>query len=197
MSEPPAHPHWAGLSRAEKARLFERLRARKGLPLGPAANAAATAGTGADAPIPRLVPRPDPLPLSFAQQRLWFLDRLHPGDPSYNVPTVLEIAGPFSPAALRRALADLTDRHEALRTTFAEVDERPVQVVAPALAVPLPVVDLALLPAGTPEPVLSLIRRSLDKDPERRPVDGSDVVPVLERLETFGIREREAPPQED
>ncbi|HSS49962.1 MAG TPA: amino acid adenylation domain-containing protein, partial [Thermoanaerobaculia bacterium] len=86
------------------------------------------------------------LPLSFSQQRLWFLDRLRPGDPSYNVPAVLEITGALSPAALRQALEDLAARHEALRTTFADVDDRPVQVVALRLAIPLPLADLAGLP---------------------------------------------------
>jgi len=105
------------------------------------------------APIPRLAVRPDPLPLSFAQQRLWFLDRLRPGDPSYNVPAVLEIAGALSPAALRQALEDLAARHEALRTTFREIEDHPAQIVAAHLAVPLPLVDLAALPqtARTPE----------------------------------------------
>ncbi|HSS75467.1 MAG TPA: amino acid adenylation domain-containing protein, partial [Thermoanaerobaculia bacterium] len=105
------------------------------------------------APIPRLAVRPDPLPLSFGQQRLWFLDRLRPGDPSYNVPAVLEITGALSPAALRQALEELAARHEVLRTTFADVDDQPAQVVAPLLAVPLPLVDLAALPqtARTPE----------------------------------------------
>ncbi|HEV7783970.1 MAG TPA: condensation domain-containing protein, partial [Thermoanaerobaculia bacterium] len=98
------------------------------------------------APIARPDPRPDPLPLSFSQQRLWFLDRLRPGDPSYNVPAVLEIAGALSPAALAHGLEDLAARHEALRTTFADVDDRPAQVVAPYLAVPLPLIDLAALP---------------------------------------------------
>src|SRR5258707_6905342 len=138
MSAPPGDPGLAGLSRQEKARLFERLRARQGLPGG-------TGGAGEE-PFRRREPRPDPLPLSFAQQRLWFLDRLHPGDPSYNVPAVLEIGGPLRPDALRRALESLTDRHEALRTTFREVGERPAQIVAPHLAVPLPFVDLTALP---------------------------------------------------
>ncbi|HEV7509096.1 MAG TPA: amino acid adenylation domain-containing protein [Thermoanaerobaculia bacterium] len=130
-----SEPRLADLSREEKARLFERLRARQG-----------SAAAVPEAPISRLDPRPGSLPLSFSQQRLWFLDRLRPGDPTYNVPAVLEIAGALSPAALRQALEDLAARHEALRTTFADADERPVQVVAPRLAVPLPLVDLAALP---------------------------------------------------
>ncbi len=102
--------------------------------------------------IPHLTVRPDPLPLSFSQQRLWFLDRLRPGDPSYNVPAVLEIAGALSPAALRQSLEDLAARHEALRTTFADVDDRPAQIVAPRLAVPLSLVDLAALPDAIRSP---------------------------------------------
>jgi len=133
-----AEPRLADLSREEKARLFERLRVRQATS-GPS-------GTSGEAPIRRLDPRPDPLPLSFSQQRLWFLDRLRPGDPSYNVPTVLEIAGALSPTALEHALEYLAARHEVLRTTFVEHDDRPAQVVAPRLAVPLPLVDLAALP---------------------------------------------------
>ena len=132
-------PRAGDLSREEKARLFERLRASRGIPPG-------SAGSAGDSPIPYLAVRPDPLPLSFAQQRLWFLDRLRPGDPSYNVPAVLEIGGALRPGALRQALAGLTDRHEALRTTFVEIAERPAQVVAQHLAVPLPLVDLTALP---------------------------------------------------
>jgi amino acid adenylation domain-containing protein len=132
-----SEPRLADLSREEKARLFERLRAR---------NATSGGEKPVEAPIPRLDPRPEPLPLSFAQQRLWFLDRLRPGDPSYNVPAVLEIAGALRPAALRNALEALAARHEALRTTFADVDDRPAQAVAQYLAVPLPLVDLAALP---------------------------------------------------
>ncbi|HYX25228.1 MAG TPA: condensation domain-containing protein, partial [Thermoanaerobaculia bacterium] len=123
----------ADLSREEKARIFARLRARQ-------------EASPEETRIPRLAVRPEPLPLSFAQQRLWFLDRLHPGDPAYDVPAVLEVAGPLRAAALRRALEALAERHETLRTTFTEIDERPAQVVAPRLAVPLPLVDLAALP---------------------------------------------------
>ena len=88
----------------------------------------------------------DPAPLSFAQERLWFLDRLEPGRSTYNlVPVFLRIKGRLDLAALRRALGELARRHESLRTTFPEVDGRPAQVVAPAAPFFLPLVDLRVL----------------------------------------------------
>ncbi|MET0395249.1 MAG: non-ribosomal peptide synthase/polyketide synthase, partial [Longimicrobiaceae bacterium] len=98
-------------------------------------------------PITR-VPRGEPLPLSFAQQRLRVVDRLDPGSAAYNVPSSLRLRGRLELAALRRSVDALVARHEALRTTFAERDGAPVQVVHPPARVPLPVVDLRALPAG-------------------------------------------------
>jgi amino acid adenylation domain-containing protein len=97
-------------------------------------------------------PRP---PLSFAQERLWFLDRLDSGSALYNVPIVLRIAGGLDVAALAAALGEVVRRHEALRTTFAfaadESGGAPYQAVAEASAIPLPVVDLSALPAPSGE----------------------------------------------
>ena len=87
------------------------------------------------------------LPLSFAQERLWFLDRLAPGKSIYNIPIAVRLEGWLDVARLEGALSAVVDRHEALRTTFAARDDRPVQVVA-SLAPeprPLPIVDLAAL----------------------------------------------------
>jgi amino acid adenylation domain-containing protein len=98
------------------------------------------------APPIRLVPRAGVLPLSFAQQRLWFLDRLAPGSPFYNIPAALRFAGPLDAAVLARALSEVRRRHESLRTVFAEVDEKPVQVILAPEPVPLPVTDLSALP---------------------------------------------------
>ncbi|MDR8412889.1 amino acid adenylation domain-containing protein [Nonomuraea sp. 3-1Str] len=77
------------------------------------------------------VPRPPGTlpPLSAAQERLWFLHRLDPGDASYNMYVVRRLRGPLDPEALRRALTALLARHESLRTRFPEVDGRPVAVV--------------------------------------------------------------------
>ncbi|AHH97301.1 non-ribosomal peptide synthase/polyketide synthase [Kutzneria albida] len=75
--------------------------------------------------------RTAPLPLSFAQQRLWFLNQLHPGDVGYNSALALRLTGPLDVARLTAAVARLVARHEALRTTFQDVDGKPVQVVHP------------------------------------------------------------------
>ncbi|MBV9772729.1 MAG: amino acid adenylation domain-containing protein, partial [Gemmatimonadetes bacterium] len=87
-----------------------------------------------------------PLPLSFAQQRLWFIDRLEPGSSAYNMAFPLRLRGALDVPALRRSLAELVRRHETLRTTFGMVDGEAVQVIAPAGPVALPVTDLGRLP---------------------------------------------------
>jgi amino acid adenylation domain-containing protein len=81
-------------------------------------------------------------PVSFAQERLWFLDRLEPGRPTYNIPMALRLPGPLEPDVVAGALADLATRHEVLRTTFRDVAGEPVQVVAAEPTVDLGVVDL-------------------------------------------------------
>ncbi len=110
---------------------------------------------GAVPPAPPIVavPRRGDLPLSFAQQRLWFLDRLQPMSAAYNVPAAARLAGPLAPRALERALGELARRHEALRTTFAEQDGVACQRIAGDLHPALPVVDLAGLPAAMREGV--------------------------------------------
>ncbi|MBV9788044.1 MAG: non-ribosomal peptide synthetase, partial [Chloroflexi bacterium] len=87
-----------------------------------------------------------PTPLSFAQQRLWFLDQLVPGSAAYNLPTTVRLIGRLDVAALERSLHAIVARHEALRTTFTMLADQPVQMIEPSLGVPLPVVDLRALP---------------------------------------------------
>ncbi|MCK0438394.1 amino acid adenylation domain-containing protein [Gordonia alkaliphila] len=86
-------------------------------------------------PVTAVVPRPAQIPLSFAQQRMWFINRFDPDAPTYNIPAVLRISGGLDVAALRAAFADVVARHEVLRTTFPDVDGVPVQVIAPDSAV--------------------------------------------------------------
>jgi amino acid adenylation domain-containing protein len=97
-------------------------------------------------PIPR-APRDLPLPLSFAQRRFWLLDRLEPGEATYNVPVALRLRGPLDPAVLAGALREIVRRHEALRTTFVEGEDEPFQRIDPPPEVfLLPCVDLETLP---------------------------------------------------
>jgi amino acid adenylation domain-containing protein len=103
-------------------------------------------------------------PTSFAQRRFWLLDALSPGRATYNVPLGVRLHGPVRAATLAAALAEVVARHETLRTAFAEEGGEPVQVIAPALAVPLPQVDLAALPAGLREDEL---RRQVQREAER------------------------------
>jgi len=90
-------------------------------------------------------------PLSFVQQRLWFLDQLAPNSGLYNIPSALRLTGTLDIPALNHSLEEIVRRHEALRTTFALVEGQPVQVIASHLAVPLPLVDLGHLSEPTRE----------------------------------------------
>lgn len=90
-------------------------------------------------------------PLSFAQRRLWFLDKLEPGKSVYNVSEALRLKGPLDCAALSRSVEEIICRHEALRTTFIEMDGNPVQLVAPRLTIEIPVEDLTQFPSAERE----------------------------------------------
>jgi amino acid adenylation domain-containing protein/non-ribosomal peptide synthase protein (TIGR01720 family) len=92
------------------------------------------------------IPRDTDLPLSFAQQRLWFLDQLEGSSAIYNMSAALHLVGSLQMAALEQSLNEVLRRHEALRTNFATIDERPAQVIAPDLTVTLLVIDLQRLP---------------------------------------------------
>ncbi|MBV9774525.1 MAG: AMP-binding protein, partial [Gemmatimonadetes bacterium] len=84
-----------------------------------------------------------PAPLSFAQQRLWFIHQLDPASSAYNMPHALRLRGALDVAALRRALTELVRRHEAVRTALVEHGGEAMQVVLPAGPVPFPVLDLS------------------------------------------------------
>ena len=85
----------------------------------------------------------DRLPLSFAQQRLWFLEQMEGELTAYNMPSVLRLRGPLAVEALRRAIEEVVRRHEPLRTTFAMIDEEPMQVIGTYDGFELPVEDLS------------------------------------------------------
>ena len=81
-------------------------------------------------------------PLSFAQQRLWFLDQLVPENPFYNMPAAVQLQGHLNLEALRQAFNAIVQRHETLRTNFAIVDGQPTQIIAPSSSLHLPVIAL-------------------------------------------------------
>ncbi|HYH78313.1 MAG TPA: amino acid adenylation domain-containing protein, partial [Longimicrobium sp.] len=116
--------------------------------------------------LPPVVPteRTGALPLSFAQERLWFLDRLEPGSTTYNLPAAWRLGGALDEAALERALGEIVRRHEALRTVFAEVDGSPVQIVALFGAFALPVEDLSGLSEADRE---AAVRRRAGEEARR------------------------------
>ncbi|HEV7672551.1 MAG TPA: amino acid adenylation domain-containing protein, partial [Thermoanaerobaculia bacterium] len=123
---------------------------------------------------PPLVPlgRQGDFPLSFAQERLWFLDRLAPGSPAYNVATAVRLVGSLWPSALSRALGEVIRRHETLRTTFGIAAGRPVQRVAlPGQGTAIPAVDLSGL-VGVSAEFPALVRREAVQpfDLERGPL---------------------------
>ncbi|HEV7509125.1 MAG TPA: amino acid adenylation domain-containing protein [Thermoanaerobaculia bacterium] len=142
-------------------RLLSRIRQTFGVELGAQtvfafptlaaqARVVAAAQRGAESALPPLAPlskaaRQGPPALSFAQQRLWFLDRLAPESPLYNVPTTWLVAAPLAPAALAAGLSEIVRRHETLRTRFVEVDGEPRQEIGAPWRVPLPQVDLRAL----------------------------------------------------
>ncbi|MCA1702416.1 MAG: condensation domain-containing protein, partial [Actinobacteria bacterium] len=103
--------------------------------------------------------RPERLPLSYAQERLWFIDRFEGTSVEYNMPEALRLRGELDLRALVQTIQTLVQRHESLRTHFAEVDGVPIQIIAPALHLPLPVEDLSVLDeAARPQRVAAALR---------------------------------------
>lgn len=127
----------AQLSEAKRALLEKRLSGRD-------------AGAVISQTIPRRQSRSS-APLSFAQQRLWFLHQLEPESIAYNMPTALRLTGRLNLDALEWGINEIIRRHESLRTTFRVVAGEPVQVIADQLTLKLPVVDLQTLPAAERE----------------------------------------------
>ncbi|MET8982232.1 amino acid adenylation domain-containing protein [Streptomyces sp. NPDC004539] len=117
--------------------------------------------------------RPERVPLSFAQERMWFLQRLQGGSGTYNIPLAIRLSGPLDADALGGALADLVRRHEALRTVYPEDEQGPYQVVLPVGA-PFAMETVT----GDPAPDLAASAA--------RPFDLTRDVPLRTTLYTFG-----------
>ncbi|WP_170301571.1 non-ribosomal peptide synthase/polyketide synthase [Saccharopolyspora hirsuta] len=146
----------------------------------PAGLAALLDSGGGARPQLRAAPRPERIPLSFAQQRLWFLHRLEGPSPTYNMPLALRLSGAVDRGALRAALSDVVTRHESLRTVFQEDESGAHQVVLP--------------PAET-GPVLQVVPTSDDDLPEvladaaRYRFDLARETPLVARLFELGHEE--------
>jgi len=109
------------------------------------------AGSGIDSAPIALVSREKPLPLSFAQQRLWLVHQLAPRSPAYNLPQAVRISGSLDKLAIERSVHALVERHESLRTTFIQMNWEPLQVIAPSLTLNIPMIDLGELSEGSRE----------------------------------------------
>lgn len=125
------------------------------------------------------------LPLSLVQEQLWFLEQLAPGRPTYNIPVPIRLTGPLDLDLLGRALTAVVARHESLRTTFGATDDTPYQLVSPAVAVPLPVLDLSQVPADDRADAL---RVELRRD-AAAPFDLDADLMLRSRLIRFGDQE--------
>ena len=110
---------------------------------------------------------PRSFPLSFSQERLWFLDQWEPGSPVYNIPAALHLKGRLDTAALKQSLNEIVQRHEVLRTTFAASEGQAVQVIAPVLQLPLLQIDLT----GLRESEREVTIQALVTQEARRPFD--------------------------
>ncbi|HVR95483.1 MAG TPA: amino acid adenylation domain-containing protein, partial [Thermoanaerobaculia bacterium] len=135
-------------------------------------------------PVPPIVPVPrdGELPLSFSQERLWFIDKLRPGITAYNIFGAVRLRGDLDVAVLGLCFDELLRRHEVLRSTFAEADGQPVQVPHPPSGFTVPRVDLS----GLPEDVRGPLGRRLGNEEAQRPFDlahGPLIRGVLIRIE--------------
>ncbi|MBK9942043.1 MAG: amino acid adenylation domain-containing protein [Kouleothrix sp.] len=124
------------------------------------------AGPAALAPIVAM-PHTTAPPLSFAQERLWFLDQLVPGNPFYTIGLTLRLRGRLDVPALQHSLDALVARHATLRTSILDGEDRPVQLVRPPAAVPLPLTELGALAPAQAEAAM----RELAEAELRRPFD--------------------------
>jgi alpha-ketoglutarate-dependent taurine dioxygenase/acyl carrier protein len=123
---------------------------------------AANRGTAASpATAIQPAPRDGPLPLSFAQEGLWFADQLNPGNPVNNNYRAVRLTGPLDHAVMQKAVDELVQRHEALRTTFPTVDGAPVQAIAATVSVPVTVLDAPQAARGQISPDEALLRADI------------------------------------
>jgi amino acid adenylation domain-containing protein/non-ribosomal peptide synthase protein (TIGR01720 family) len=110
-----------------------------------------TQQAGMELPQVQCGQRQGAIPLSYAQQRFWFIDQLRPSGSSYNIPSAVRIEGALDRKVLQECLKEIVRRHESLRTRFVSVAGAPQQVIDDEMEVPLPFIDLTSLPEGARE----------------------------------------------
>jgi amino acid adenylation domain-containing protein len=125
---------------------------------------ASRAALGLSPPLLQSVLRDRALPLSYAQQRLWFIAQLGISAHAYHLLHLLRLSGPLQGTAFARSLQEIVRRHEVLRTTFVNVEGQPRQVIGPATPLPLPIVELQELPEGERQ---ALVRRLAYQEVQR------------------------------
>ena len=146
-----------------------------------AAHAQAMTQEAADVSIPR-VSREGPIPVSFVQARLWFLDQLDPGNAAFKLPAVLRVEGPLDAVVLERSLQAIVARHETLRTTFVAIDGEPHQVISSSVDL-----RLARLDAASETEAHDLVKRTLEPpfDLEHGPVIRAALIELAEEDHLF------------
>ena len=128
---------------------------------------------------------PKTAPLSLSQERLWFIDQLTPGNSAYNMFSAVRLTGDFNVTALEKSFNEIIRRHEILRTGFPSIDGTPAQVIAPALTLTLPLLDLS----GLPEDEREVEVRRLAEEESHRPFVLAEA-PLL-RASVIRLGERE------
>ncbi|MEL7244118.1 MAG: condensation domain-containing protein, partial [Cyanobacteria bacterium J06573_2] len=109
--------------------------------------------------------KPQNFPLSFAQKRLWFLDKLQPESSAYNIPAALRLNGSLNIIALQKSLNQIIQRHEVLRSSFTVIKDEPIQQVFPKLQLNLPLIDLQALPTPQQEQQVKELIKQISTKP--------------------------------
>ncbi|GFZ92165.1 amino acid adenylation domain-containing protein [Okeania sp. KiyG1] len=142
----------ANLSPKQREQVLEKLRQQQLLPTDKESQA-----------IP-MISREQTIPLSYAQQRLWFIEKMALSSNAYNMPLTLHLVGKLDYIALEKSLNQIIARHETLRTTFSEIDGTPVQIIKPSFELQLPLKDLSEL---TPSEATTKLQQLLQEENEQ------------------------------
>ncbi len=131
------------------------------------------------------ISRSQELPLSFAQQRLWFLAQLEPNNPFYNIPAAVRLEGQLNLSALQQSFNEILRRHEALRTNFQTLEGQPVAIISSVTSLPLLIIDISELASNQQQ---ASVRKLVDKEAQRLFNLNSD---LLLRVKLLRLREQE------